>query len=146
MIYLRERTYPLHTDKGSISLYRGTPVAHPTIMVKTEVLRKYQYNTAVSSNEDIDLWFRLLADGYEIENINEPLVKYRITENFFLRRNFRKAVNEFKIYWKNLVKLHGFSLFLVYPVVRFFLRLLPSGIIRKLYFSRIRMKVIEKSD
>jgi hypothetical protein len=146
MTYLRERAYPLHIDKDSKSLYRGTPVAHPTIMAKTEVLRKYQYNTTVSSNEDIDLWFRLLADGYEIENIDEPLVKYRITENFFLRRSFRKAVNELKIYWRNLVRLHGFSPFLIYPIVRFFLRLQPSWIIRKLYFSRIRMKVIEKTD
>jgi hypothetical protein len=142
MHYFRERKYPVYTDKNSISLYKGTPIAHPSILIKTEILKKYQYNTAQPFNEDIELWFRLLADGYHIDNINEPLVKYRITDNTFKRRNYKKSFFEFKVYWKNLVNLHGFSPLLIYPLLRFISRLLPASLIKRLYFSKCRMKFL----
>ena len=138
MTYIGERSYPAYTNKKSKSLFKGTPVAHPTVIMRTEILKKYRYNTNTSANEDIDLWFRLISDGYTIENINEPLIKYRITDRTFLRRNYKKALNEFKIYFHNLIKLHGFSLLLIFPVLRFVSRLLPSIAIRKVYFSKKR--------
>ncbi|MDR0538896.1 MAG: hypothetical protein LBG74_00105 [Spirochaetaceae bacterium] len=141
MIYIGERKYPLFACGNSKCLYKGTPLAHPAAVIKTAVLKKYQYNTGVSANEDIDLWFRLLADGYSIENINEPLIKYRITGKTFLRRNYGKAFNEFKIYWRYLTKLHGFSPLLIFPLLRFASRLLPACIIKKIYFSEKRHKM-----
>jgi hypothetical protein len=141
MTYLKERNYPVYIDKDSKSLYKGTPVAHPTVFIKAEVLKKYKYDTTISTNEDIDLWFRILSDGHSIVNINEPLIKYRITDKTFSRRSYTKAFYEFKTYWKNLVRLHGFSPLLVYPIARFISRLLPSALIKKLYFSKSREKV-----
>jgi hypothetical protein len=144
MIYSQIRNYPTVIDKNSKFLYKGTPVAHPSVLIKTDILKKYQYNTKIFLNEDIDLWFRLLIDGYCIANINEPLVKYRITDNTFLRRDFKKAVYELRVYWKNLVKLHGFSLLLLYPLTRFISRLLPYGLIKKIYFSKSRIKFLNR--
>jgi hypothetical protein len=79
-----------------------------------------------------------LADGYFIENIDEPLVKYRITDKTFIRRNYKKALNELKIYWRHLIKLRGFSLLLIFPLIRFISRLLSVGIIKKIYLSERR--------
>ncbi|GHU17462.1 hypothetical protein FACS1894163_08380 [Spirochaetia bacterium] len=146
MICIGERNYPAFIDGKSKYLFKGTPIAHPTVIIRTEILKKYLYNTDTSSNEDIDLWFRLLLDGYSIENINEPLIKYRITSKTFQRRNYKKALNEFKIYWHNLIKLHGISLLLIYPLVRFISRLLPAGIIKKLYLSKERLQIINQSQ
>jgi hypothetical protein len=145
MQYFRERKYPVYIDKNSISLYKGTPIAHPTVLIKTEILKRYQYNTAMPFGEDIELWFRLLTDGYHIDNINEPLVKFRITDNTFLRRNYKKAFYELKIYWTNLFKIHGFSLLLLYPLARFVSRLLPSVLIKKIYFSKLRIIFLKNS-
>lgn len=137
-MYIGERKYPDFINKHSKSLYKGTPIAHPTVIIRANILKKYQYNTSVLANEDIDLWFRLLIDGYSIENINEPLLKYRITDKTFFRRNYSKALNELKIYWQNLIKLHGFSLLLIFPLMRFISRLLPAHIIKRIYFSKKR--------
>ena len=141
--YVCERKYPIYTNKKSKSLFKGTPIAHPTLIIKTEILKKYKYNTNTSSNEDIDLWFRLILDGYTIENINEPLIKYRITNRTFIRRNYKKAINEFKIYIYYLIKLNGFTLLLIFPILRFISRLLPSKVIKKMYFLRKRQKILE---
>jgi len=142
MIFLGERKYPVFTNKKSKSLYKGTPIAHPTLIIKTELLKKYRYNDNTFQNEDIDLWFRLLLDGYSIENINEPLIKYRITDKFFLRRNYKKALSEFKIYWINLFMSNGFSLLLIFPLLRFISRLLPVYWKKKLYLSSGRKRMI----
>jgi len=140
--YIGKRDYPIRTDRSSISLFKGTPIAHPVAMIKADVLKEYRYRTDVISNEDIDLWFRLISDGHFIENINEPLLKYRITDKTFLRRNSIKAWSEFKIYYNNLVKLHGFSRLLIFPLLRFIFRLLPQKAIKKIYFSAKRYKLL----
>ena len=137
------RKYPVCTNKKSKSLFKGTPVAHPTVIIKTDVLKKYKYNTNTYTNEDIDLWFRLILDGYTIENIEEPLLKYRITDKTFLRRNYKKAFNEFKIYFYYLIKLYGFSLLLIFPLLRFVSRLLSPVVIKKMYFSKKRQEIFK---
>ena len=133
---LGEKRYPSIINKKTISLYKGSPIAHPTVVIKKEILEKYKYNIHVSSNEDIDLWFRLILDGYTIENINETLLKYRFTDKTFQRRNYRKSFNEFNIYWKYLIKLFGFSIMLIFPLFRFMFRLLPACCIKQIYIIR----------
>lgn len=142
MKYIEERNYPKYTDKNSKTLFKGTPTAHPTIIIRTEILKKYQYDTSLFFSQDIDLWFRLISDGYSIENVNEPLLKYRITDETFLKRNYKKALAEFRIYCFYLIKLQGFSLMLIYPLLRFMLRLLPAKVIKRFYFSRKRHEVL----
>jgi glycosyltransferase involved in cell wall biosynthesis len=143
IICLRERKYPVYLNKKSKELYKVTPAAHPTVIIKKDVLKKYKYNEHVGQNEDTDLWFRLLSDGNCINNINKPLLKFRITDKSFCRRNYSKAIVELKIHWINLLKFNGFSILLLYPVIRFLTRLLPLGIMKKLYFSKIRVNLLE---
>jgi hypothetical protein len=142
--YLRKREYPPYIDKNSKCLYRGTPLGHPTVLIKTDVLKKYGYDTSTRFSQDIELWFRLLSDGYHIENIKEPLLKFRITNSTFFRRNYKKALYELRVYWTNLVKLHGFSPLLLYPLARFVTRLLPAMVSKKIYFSNARKKYFEQ--
>ena len=138
------RLYPEFVDKTSKCLYKGTPLGHPTLMMKTEILKRYKYSENTSLNEDIDLWFRLIKDGYTIHNIQEPLLNFRITDGTFKRRSIKKAWNEFKIYFSNLMSLFGFSSKLVFPIARFLTRFLPYSINKKLYFSDLRTKVLKK--
>jgi len=136
-----EKHYPVSVDKKSTILFKGIPIAHPTVIIKTEILKKYKYNTNVYSNEDVDLWFRLILDGYKIENINEPLLRYRFTEKTFIRRNYKKIFNELKMCCYYLCKIYGFSLLLVFPLSRFIIRLLPVKIIKMIYFSKARQNL-----
>lgn len=129
------RIFPEYTDMNSKTLYKGTPIGHPSVMIKTSVLKSFKYNNNILMNEDIDLWFRLIKGGYQIENIQKPLVHFRITDKTFQRRSIKKAVNEFQIYFSNLYSLFGFSLSLSFPIFRFLSRFLPFRINKRLYFS-----------
>ena len=138
------RIYPEIVNKTSKCLYKGTPLGHPTLMIKTEILKKYKYSENTSMNEDIDLWFRLIKDGYTVHNIQEPLLNFRITDGTFKRRSKEKAWNEFKIYFSNLLSLFGFSPKLIFPFTRLLTRFLPYSVNKKLYFSDLRTKVLKK--
>ncbi len=53
-------------------------IAHPSVMMRSEVIKNYRYNVYQKHTEDYDLWLQLLADGFVIEKINEPLLLYRV--------------------------------------------------------------------
>lgn len=142
-IYEKERIYADHITKASPLLYKGTPVGHPTIMIRKALLEKYLYNENVGCNEDIELWFRILADGYEIRNIQKCLYFQRFDSSVFQRRNYRKSLNEYKIYSTQLYMINGFSFKLIFPILRFLSRLLPQRINRWLYLSRFRTKLFK---
>ena len=112
-------------------------------MIRTEVLKHYKYSENTSMNEDIDLWFRLLRDGYIIRNLQEPLLHFRITDGTFKRRSVSKAINEYKIYSKNLRKIFGNNIKILYPMLRLVMRFLPYSVNKKIYLSDIRKKFLE---
>ncbi len=134
----KTRLYPKSTKRNSKKLYKGTPLAHPTVMIKTSLLKEFGYSEKVKCNEDIDLWFRILDFGVEIRTLQEPLVNFRITEGTFRRRSLSKAFFEFKIYFENLVRFNGVNKDLLYLFMRFASRFLPSKINRRMYFSKNR--------
>lgn len=139
------RLYPENTLMTSQSLFRGTPLAHPTLMIKTELLKKFRYEEDIGVNEDIDLWFRLLEAGYTIHTLRKPLLNFRITENTFKRRSFDKSINEYKVYRKYLKKFFGnFNYNHIYPLIRLCTRFFPSFLKKKLYLSNLRQKILNK--
>jgi glycosyltransferase involved in cell wall biosynthesis len=69
-------------------------IAHPTVMARSEVLKKYKYNALQHQAEDYDLWLRIEADDVAIYKLDEVLVKHRIVTSSFTRKRqqnvFRK--------------------------------------------------------
>lgn len=53
-------------------------IAHPTIMIRTNVVRAYRYNAKQHATEDYDLWLRLVADSHRVEKSDAILLKYRV--------------------------------------------------------------------
>lgn len=56
------------------------PFIHPTIMVKTGLIKSNKYDTNCRTGQDWELWFRL-ADKTKFANIPLPLLFYRIHKN-----------------------------------------------------------------
>lgn len=90
-----------------------TPVGHPEVMVKTEVLKKNPYSTSDDAlhTEDYELWCRLLHNGYNIINIDTPLQYFRINSNSVSNTYTKVQDDNFvriaSLYFKNYT---GFSL------------------------------------
>jgi glycosyltransferase involved in cell wall biosynthesis len=56
-------------------------ITHPSIMVRTDILKKYYYHDddeKVMHIEDLYLWTKMLNDGYIFYTIEKPLLHYRV--------------------------------------------------------------------
>lgn len=143
--FRRVRLYPKWTDSKSRTLYRGTPIAHPTLMMKTALLKEFGYSKNTKCNEDIDLWFRLLAAGHSIRTLQEPILYFRITDGTFRRRSTSKALDEYSIYTKNLRHFNGITKNDIIPLMRLAARFLPGNLNKKAYLSQKRHKLFKEN-
>lgn len=53
-------------------------VTHPSVLIRTEVIKKMNGYRMFTVSQDYDLWLRLLSCGYKIGYIPECLIDYRI--------------------------------------------------------------------
>ena len=71
-------------------------IAHPTIMIRADVLKQFKYAPSQVNIEDYDLWLRLLSHGHQFAKINEPLLLYRIHGNSITNLYLKKQNFFFK--------------------------------------------------
>ncbi len=60
------------------ALLKENCIAHPTVMIRTEILQQFLYSSNQRNIEDYDLWLRLCAAGMQIEKVQEPVLLYRV--------------------------------------------------------------------
>lgn len=65
----------------------GNFITHPTVIVKTSIIKNLSGYRNFGSAQDYDLWLRILSSGYKIGIIDEPLVFYRVRENSISNSN-----------------------------------------------------------
>jgi hypothetical protein len=72
-------------------------IAHPSVVVRAELLKEFGYLEEQSQAEDYDLWLRLAAKGHVIHKLDETLLKHRIIQSSFTRSRqqniFRKLAD-----------------------------------------------------
>lgn len=120
------------TDRQTITpeqirkvLPRDNCLAHPTVMARAEVFKKYRYHPELvlqyrfihnkKYSEDYDLWLRIAADGLTIAKVDEPLLYYRVLSNSVTRFGqvnifYRLAGIKFR-FVKQQLKLRRYSVF-----------------------------------
>ena len=77
-LHLGLKTFVETHEEISAALYGGvSPMAHPTMVVRRDVLRAAGgYDARRYLSEDLDLWFRLAERG-ELANVGEALLQHR---------------------------------------------------------------------
>lgn len=109
---ISHRLYP--TDGIKLWLFSciRNPLAHPAVMMRRDIIESgYLYNENLKMSEDLDLWLRLMNDGYKIANLNDTVLKYRVQANFnnkrtaLKQRNYTEAVRKSNFSKKHF--LHG---------------------------------------
>ena len=79
-----------HTNREiQIFKYAYSPFYHPSVLIRSELLKANRYEKEYESAEDYELWHRILVDnmGY---NLTERLLKYRILKNSISRKRETK--------------------------------------------------------
>jgi len=68
-------------------------IAHPSIVMrKSAVLKVGGYDPSSTESEDYELWLKL-SDLGELSNINEPLIKYRVSKSSKSQKNISATRN-----------------------------------------------------
>ena len=88
-------------------------IAHPSVLMRSSVLKKYTYAANQKHTEDYDLWMQLLADGHTIEKLPETLLHYRVhaqsvTGSIHRKKNpfFTNYQSKRKFLWSRISKLN----------------------------------------
>ena len=141
------RKYPRDTETAKKTIYKANPLAHPVVMMRKSMFDEgVSYNKNYRTTQDLALWFDVLTAGYEVANIEEPLLRFRRNDSVYHRRaNWSDSWLELKIHEKGIWKLYGLSPYKsLFPLARFAIRLLPGSWIKKLYNGGLRKKIVEK--
>ena len=77
----------VHKTDIDRSVYTN-PIVHPTIIVKTEILKKFLYRE-IPFAEDYELYQRLFYSGIKLDNIHKNLIKYN--RNIKNIKNYKRA-------------------------------------------------------
>lgn len=73
------KVYPCGSDNIRAYLLFDNPFAHPTIMLRKEIIKRarIQYDELSNSSEDYALWAEVVP-RYNCDNLKEPLLRYRV--------------------------------------------------------------------
>lgn len=140
------RHYPQTNEEVKRSICKASPLAHPTVMMRRCLFDNgLRYDERYRTSQDLALWYDALCEGYQIGNIKDVTIYFRREGDVFKRRGQKKnTISEFKIYTNGIARLYGcFSWRYIYPIARLIFRLLPVTIVRKIYGSDIRKRVLE---
>ncbi|WP_071547792.1 glycosyltransferase [Providencia rettgeri] len=92
-------------------IIKRCPFNHPTVMFNLSNINinHIHYNPALMNTQDYYLWVDLLEKKYIFGNLDEPLLRFRVDKNFYNRRGFKKAKNDFNARLYAMKKLDLFS-------------------------------------
>ena len=143
---LNVRHYPLTHEDACRYIVKACPLAHPAVMMRRRLFDEgLCYDERYRMSQDIKLWYDAVLAGYRMANLPEIVLFFRQQGDVFRRRSRVKAWNEFKIYMNGIYRMHGlFTLAYRYPIARYIFRNLPPSLVKKIYESGIRKKVLEK--
>lgn len=139
------RSFPLTSDEIRAYIGKASPFAHPAVMIRSSLFKNgLKYNENYKTSQDIALWFDILIAGYKMANLDKVVLYFRRNDSVFKRRSKNKAVNEFKIYINGIYRLEGIvSLKYLYPLARLCFRLMPIGMIKWIYGSKLRNYILQ---
>ncbi len=142
---LRIRHYPLTHEEAVKYICKASPLAHPTVMMRRRMFDAgLRYNEKYRMSQDIALWFDAILAGYKIGNLPEVTINFRSQGDVFKRRSSAKAWNEFKIYMNGIYRMNGLlTLKFRYPIARLCFRLMPPSVVKYIYGSKMRSKLLE---
>ena len=106
-----------------------------------------RYDERFRTSQDIALWYDAVCAGYKIANLDEVTFRFRLANDMFKRRSRAKAWNEFRIYMNGVRRLYGlFTPKYVYPISRLVFRLMPVKVVKMIYGSNLRTRIVENKS
>lgn len=88
---------PVKKDITYKELLKHNSINCSSVVVRTEVIRKYPMNHS-DSHEDYITWLQILKSGYRACGLNEPCLKYRYDKHSKSGNKLKSAGMTYKVY------------------------------------------------
>lgn len=112
------RKVPTEQEKIYEFNKRRSAFNHPSVMYKKSVVLKVGGYSDLRRNQDVDLFGRMLFNGFKAKNIPESLLWFRTDKNLSKRRRSKENSKTYIQVIKNFYKM-GYSSYLDYLKVKF---------------------------
>ena len=120
------RRYPLTDDEIRKKITRFDPIAQPSVTLRKEVIKEIgEYDIKWKVTQDFDYWVRV-GVSWKLANINEPLIKYRLSKTQAKRMNLKETLQNIYKIQKKAVELYGYRDSLYNKLFRVFFKLFSS--------------------
>jgi glycosyltransferase involved in cell wall biosynthesis len=86
----------IHSSEIKRCLPHENCIAHPSVMIRSQILKELKYNPYQKNIEDYDLWLRIMSRGYSITKVEEPQILYRIHDSSITSVHLKKKNFFFK--------------------------------------------------
>ena len=111
--------------------YFRNPIAHPTVMYRKDAIMQLNgYDEEFIMAEDYELWLRALKHGFVINNLPDTLLKYRICNDYYRKRNKKNWKYNMLAKWHNRTFSQGCLLGLMFSAGMY---ICPQFIMKQLY-------------
>lgn len=101
---ITNKVFEIPTNSEILPIYSlfYCPFVHPSVMIRTDILKNFYYSEDFTASEDYELWTRILRT-YKGKNLAEALLQYRIHDNNSSNIHNDKQIESVrKIYQRNL--------------------------------------------
>ena len=115
-----------------LSVYR-TPLAHPTVMMRRNIVDAgFFYDESYKKSEDLEFWLRLRKNGFNLANMPDFLLNYRVCGDLSKKRvnnhwDYNLKARKKNFTWK-LPIINSLSI-----LVSFMYSIMPTSIMRTIY-------------
>ncbi|MCP8967838.1 glycosyltransferase family 2 protein [Ectobacillus ponti] len=123
------------------NVYKYQPIAHPTTMIRKDVLKEVDYYTVAPytvRGQDFDLWCKIYARGYIGMNIGEFVLYYREDKDAYKRRRFKYRVDSYRIRKLWRLKLEFPLFYDIYAYKHIIAGLIPKSFMGKYHKKKFR--------
>ena len=136
-----KRCYPRTYQDIKSSIICRSPLAHPSVIMRKDVIDKLNGYLEQRGCEDYYLWLRIVEKGFKIANLPETLLRYRLSANQIKQRDMKKSLFSTINLQRRYIFKQGFFSFkaLCFLIAEHGLLLLPNKWILKL-FTRVTYK------
>ena len=107
---------------------------HPSCVINKEKVLSVGGYPMLEKNQDYGLWILLAAKGFKFANIDEILLKFRISDNFYRKRGIGLIKNDYLVL---LIMIRAgfisFPMFTIILIARTVFRALPPFLLKLSY-------------
>ena len=119
---------------------KRNPMNHPTVMFRKKAVEDAGSYRNFPLFEDYDLWIRMINNGARFHNLQESLLYFRLSEDFYSRRGGWDYIRQEIRFQQSIHKMGHISFMMMIQniILRTILRIIPNSWRRKSYFLLLR--------